>query len=83
MCPEYPRKDRRGKSCWLNLRESGPEVVQGPAGVTTSPTLLGPILVWSQQNYLNLLLTMGALCLPGVAACTSLRRGKASMEMNE
>jgi len=26
--------------------------------VTTSPTLLGPALVWSQHNYLKLLLTM-------------------------
>jgi len=27
-------------------------------GVTTSEILLGPVLVWSQQNYLQLLLTM-------------------------
>jgi len=42
----------------LHPRESGPapEVVQGPGGVTTSPTLLGTVLVWSQQNYLKLLL---------------------------
>jgi len=26
--------------------------------VITSPTLLGPVLVWRQQNYLELLLTM-------------------------
>jgi len=26
----------------------------GPDGVTTSPTLLGPVLVWKQQNYLKL-----------------------------
>jgi len=26
----------------------------GPGGVTKSPTLLGPILVWKQQNYLKL-----------------------------
>jgi len=32
-------------------RESGPEVVQGPGGVTTSPTLLGHVLMWSQQNH--------------------------------
>jgi len=38
-------------------RESGPEVVQGPSGVTTSLTFLGPVLVCSQQNYLILLLT--------------------------
>jgi len=34
------------------------EFVQGPGGVTTSPTLLGHVLVWSQQNYLRLLLTV-------------------------
>jgi len=36
--------------CSVHPRESGPEVVQGPGGVTTSPTLLGPVmvfLVWS------------------------------------
>jgi len=38
--------------------ECGPEVVQGPGGVTTSPTLLGPALVWSQQNYTRLLKTV-------------------------
>jgi len=27
------------------------EVVQGPDGVTASPTLLGPVFVWIQQNY--------------------------------
>jgi len=40
----------------LHPRESGSEVVQAPGGVTTSPTLLGPVLVWSHQNYLGLLL---------------------------
>jgi len=33
-------------------------VVQGLGGVTASPTLLDPILVWSQQNHLKLLLTV-------------------------
>jgi len=37
-------------------RESGPKFVRVPGGVTTSPTLLGPVLVWSQQNYIRLLL---------------------------
>jgi len=40
----------------LHPLESGPKFVQGPGGVTTSPTLLGPVLVWNQQNYLRLLL---------------------------
>jgi len=42
----------------LHPRESGPEVVHGPGGMTTSLILLGPVLVWSQQNYLRLLLTV-------------------------
>jgi len=35
LCPECPTKDWRGKSCWINPRESNPEVVQGLGGVTT------------------------------------------------
>jgi len=42
----------------LQTREDGPEVVQGPGGVTITATLLDPVLVWSQQIYLRLLLTM-------------------------
>jgi len=34
----------RGKSCWINPRESGP----GPLGAITSPTLFGPVC--SQQK---------------------------------
>jgi len=33
-----------------------PDVIQGLGGVTASPTLLDPVLVWSKQNYLKLLL---------------------------
>ena len=58
MYPECPKKDCWGKPCRLNPRESDPDAVQGLGGVTASPTLLGPILVWSQQNYLKLLLTV-------------------------
>ena len=45
-----------GNSCWLHspAREIDPEVVQGPDEMHTSPTLLGPILVWSQQKNLRL-----------------------------
>jgi len=43
MCLECLRKDWRDKSCWLHPRESGPEVVQGPGGATTSPTLLSRV----------------------------------------
>jgi len=45
VCPECPTKDWRGKSYWPNQRESDPEVVQGPGGVTASPALLGHVLV--------------------------------------
>jgi len=42
------------------IRPTGkrPEVVQGSGGVTTSPTLLVPVLVWIQKNYLKFLLTV-------------------------
>jgi len=55
--PECQTEDWWGKSCRLNPRESDAEVVQGLVGVTASPSLLGHVLVWSQQNYLKLLLT--------------------------
>ena len=45
-----PRKDGRGKSCWLHPREIGPEVDQVPSGVVTSPTLLGPVVVWTIRD---------------------------------
>ena len=81
MSPECPRKDWRGKSCWPHPRESGPEVVQGPGGVTASPTLLGPVLVQSQQNYLKLLTVRYFGSSQGFCPKT-LPRGKASMKMN-
>jgi len=45
-------------SCWLNPRERGLVVVQEVGDVTISPTLLGPVMMWSQQNYLKLLKTL-------------------------
>jgi len=38
----------RGKSCWLHVRESGQEVVQGSGRGTKSPNFLGPVFVWMQ-----------------------------------
>ena len=77
MCPEWPMKGWQGKSCWLYPQESSPEVIQGPVGVTTSPSLLGPILVWSQKNYLKLLLThAGILSPPRDSAPMTLPREK-------
>ena len=57
MYPECPTEDWWGKPCWLNPRESNPDVVQGLGGVTASSALLGPVSVWNKQNYLKLLLT--------------------------
>ena len=53
-----PRKEWRTKSFKFQSTptESCSKFDQGPGGATTSPTLLGPVLVWSQQNYLRLLL---------------------------
>jgi len=58
MYLECPTKDWWGKLCWLNPLENNIDVVQDPGGVTASPTLLSPVLVWSQQNYLKLLVTV-------------------------
>jgi len=45
-----------------------PDIILGLGGVTASPMLVGSILVWSQQNYLQLLLTVGILSSPADAA---------------
>jgi len=37
------RKYWRGKSCWLDARESGPEVDPGASIVTAFPTWLDPV----------------------------------------
>jgi len=42
----------------IYLRESVSEVNQRPGGVTTSPTLLGRVLVWSQRNNQKFLKTV-------------------------
>ena len=51
---ECPRKNWRGVSCCLHLRESGSKVDQETGGMIRSRTLLGPVLVWSQENHQNL-----------------------------
>jgi len=48
----------QGKPCLLNPLGSDLDVVQGLGGVTASQNLLGPVFLWKQQNYLNLLLTV-------------------------
>ena len=58
MCPEYSTTVWRSRRwCGLHPRKSSPKVVQSKGGVTTSPTLLGPVLVCSQQNCVRLLVT--------------------------
>ena len=42
-------------SCGLHIRESSPEVIQGPSGAIISLTLPASIFVWSQKNYVSLL----------------------------
>ena len=51
MCPDCPTKVWRGKSCGLN--ESGPEVDQGPGGVTACrrPCL---VLFWCRASRIRL-----------------------------
>jgi len=78
-CPECPTKGCRGKPRWLNPWESRSEVVQGLCGVNTSPTLLDLVWVWSQQDYLKLLLTVSARAVSPV----TLLGGKADMKMKE
>jgi len=51
--------------------------------MTKSPTLLGPVLVWSQQNYLRLLLIVIILGPPRAAAPPTLRKEKAGANMSE
>jgi len=58
LCPECPTKDWRGKSCWINPRESNPEVVQGLGGVTAYPTLLVPSWCGTNRTIWKLLLTV-------------------------
>ena len=80
-CPECATKNWRGKR-WLNLRESGPDV-QRLGWMTTSPTLLGHVLVWRQQNYLKLQLTVRYSESSWYCCPTILPTGKTGMELNE
>ena len=54
--PLAPRWRRPGFRLQSTPTGSGPKFVQRPDGVTTSPTPLGTVLVWSQKNYLRFLL---------------------------
>jgi len=66
---KMPRKDWRSKSCWLRTHgKVAKRLPKGPGGMVMSPTLLGPVMVLSQQNYLRLLLTWGISSLARAAA---------------
>ena len=78
-----PNENWQGKPCLLNPRGSDLDVVQGLDGVTASPTLLGPVLVWSQQNYLKLLLTVRYSKFSMDVAPATFPRGEAGIKMNE
>jgi len=52
------RKDWRGMSCQLYPSESDPDVIQESRGVITYPSLLGLVVGWSHNNYLQLVITV-------------------------
>ena len=70
------------KSCWLHPRESGPEVVQGPGSLTTSPTLLARVLVLTQGNQ-HCCWSWRKLGPPEVAAPATLPKGKVDTKMRQ
>jgi len=76
MCPESSTKDWRGTFCWLHTLESGADVAPRPDVVTTSPTLLGFVLVWSQQISVDRKVSSPSRA----AAPVILPRGNASMK---
>jgi len=58
MFREFPYERLARQVQLAKPKENGSEVIQGLGGVNTSPTLLALVLVWSQQNYLKLLLSV-------------------------
>jgi len=80
MCPECPRKDRRGKSYWLHSREIGPGVDQGPGSVISPPTWLDPV---EEQTIWDWRWSWGNWRPSRADASATLPRGKADMKINE
>ena len=80
MCSECPKKDRRGKSCWLHPRESAPDIDQWPGGVTASPTLLGPVLCGASRASWDFCLSGGISSPPRTATPTTLPAGQSGRE---
>jgi len=60
-----------------------PEVSEGPDVMFTPSTLLGPVLVWTQQNDLRLLWLWDILSPPMAAVTVTPLRGKAGIKTNE
>ena len=73
-------RDRKGQTESATPNSRVPVQVTG--GRTTSPTLLGPVLVWSQQNDLKLLLAVMYFDYQGCWPAT-FPRGKAGIKMIE
>jgi len=65
---------------WLCLC---PEVVHGPCGVTTSPTLLGLVLMWSQQSYQRFLKTVTYFESSQDRCLRDRPKGKSGVKMNQ
>jgi len=55
----------------------------GTHGVTTSPTLLCPVLAWNQQNNLKLLLIVRCFGSPGAVSPATLPIGQVGTKTNE
>ena len=81
MCPKCTTKDRWSKFCWQNkgtaTRSSSKDQVEWP-----QTTFHGPVLVWSQQIYLNLLLII-RYSETSVCCLANLPSGKVGMKINE
>ena len=60
MCPECPGKigeaSPAGYTHGKMTQMSSKALNKGTGGITTSPTMLGCVLMWSQMNYLIFLL---------------------------
>jgi len=72
-------------SGWVRTSKWSPftTLVQASSGVTISPTLLGPVLVWSSKNIIDCCWPWGISSPPRAAVPATLPRGKASLKMNE
>ena len=86
-CPKCPWKEWRTKSfrlqSTLHPRDSGPKCVQGPAGVTTSPTLLGTSWCGASRTIWDCCWSWDISGPPRAAAPATLPKGKAGTKMRK